>query len=211
MIATDKRRWIEIAAVVATGFLKYVLMDWLNLRAFYIAAACIFWSVYIYKRYRGNRQILQEWGFRKDNFKRSFLFLMPFALVMVAAIVWFGISYNAIFLNWHVIPVFVFYPAWGIIQQFLMVALIAGNLQSITTVKLSKVQIIALTSAVFALVHYPSLPLIVFTFFMELVFLTAYFKWRNLWALGLYHGWVASLLLFFVLGRDLWSELWMIF
>lgn len=211
MIVTDKRRWFEIAAVLATGLLKYVLMDWLNFRAFYIAAACIFWSVYIYKRYRENKFILQRWGFRKGHFKQSFLFLLPFALVMVAAIVWYGISYNAIFLNWHIIPVFVFYPAWGIIQQFLMVALVAGNLQAIKTVKLRKSQIFLLTSLVFAGVHYPSLPLMVFTFFMELVFLIAYFKWKNLWALGLYHGWVASLLLFFVLGRDLWSELWTVF
>jgi len=84
-------------------------------------------------------------------------------------------------------------------------------LQEIKTVKLRKSQIFLLTSMVFAWVHYPSLPLMVFTFFMELVFLTAYFKWRNLWALGLYHGWVASLLLFFVLGRDLWDELWTVF
>ena len=205
---SDKRRWLEIAAVLLTGLLKYVLMDWLNFRAFYIAAACIFWSVYIYQRYRGNRQILQQWGFRKNHFKQTFLFLLPFALVMVAAIIWYGIFYNAIFLNWHVIPVFVFYPAWGIIQQFLMVALVAGNLQAIKAVNLSKSGIFLLTSLVFAWVHYPSLPLMVFTFFMEMVFLTAWFKWRNLWALGLYHGWVASLLLFFVLSRDLWNELW---
>lgn len=211
MIVSDKRRWLEIAAVLATGLLKYVLMDWLNFRAFYIAAACIFWSVYIYKRYQADKFILQHWGFRKDNLWQSFLFLLPFGLVMVAAIVWYGISYNAIFLNWHVIPVFVFYPAWGIIQQFLMVALVAGNLQAIKRVKLRKSQLFLLTSLVFAWVHYPSLPLMVFTFFMELVFLVAYFKWRNLWALGLYHGWVASLLLFFVLGRDLWNELWTVF
>lgn len=207
----DNRRWIEIAAVLATGLMKYVLMDWLNFRAFYIAAACIFWSGYIYKRYRADKFVLQHWGFRKDNFKQTFLFLLPFALVMVAAIVWYGISLNAIFLNWHLIPVFLFYPAWGIIQQFLMVALVAGNLQEIKAVKLRKSQIFLLTSLVFTWVHYPSLPLMVFTFFMELVFLTAYFKWRNLWALGLYHGWVASLFLFFVLGRDLWNELWMVF
>ncbi len=208
MITTDKRRWIEIAAVLATGLLKYVLMDWLNFRALYIAAACIFWTVYIYKRYRQNNFILQEWGFRKNHFKQAFLFLLPFAVVMVAGIVWYGIFYNAIFLNWHVIPVFVFYPAWGIIQQFLMVALVAGNLQEIKVVNLSKSGIFLLTSLIFAWVHYPSLPLMVFTFFMELIFLAAYFKWRNLWVLGLYHGWVASLLLFFVLGRDLWNELW---
>jgi len=208
---TDKLRSFEIAAVVATGFLKYVLMDWLNLRAFYIGVACIFWSVYIYKRYRGNKQILQHWGFRKNRFKQTFLFITPFALLITTAIVWYGISYNAVFLNWHIIPVFIFYPAWGVIQQFLMLSLVAGNLRSITSVKLSITQIILLTSTVFALVHYPSFPLMVFTFFMELVFAVAYFKWRNLWTLGLYHGWVASLLLYFVLERDLWDELWKIF
>jgi len=207
---TDKRRWIEIIAVVATGLLKYVFTDWLNLRMFYISAACIFWSVYIYRRYRRNKQILQHWGFRKDNFKKTFLFIMPFALFMVAVIVWYGISQRAIFFNWHVIPVFIFYPLWGFIQQYLMLALIAGNLQSINTVKIHNHQIIILTSLVFSLVHYPSVSLMVFTFFMELVFLIAWFRWRNLWATGLYHGWVASLLLFFVLGRDLWNELWTI-
>ena len=205
---TDKRRWIEIAAVIATGLLKYVFTDWFNLRSFYIGAVCIFWIVYIYRRYRVNKQILQQWGFRKDHFRQTFLFITPFALVMVAAIAWYGIYYNAIFLNWHVIPVFIFYPAWGIIQQFLMLSLVAGNLQLISKVKITTPQIILLTSVVFALVHYPVIPLMVFTFFMELIFLIAWFRWRNLWPLGLYHGWVASLLLFFVLGRDLWNELW---
>ena len=74
MKETDKRRWLEITAVIATGAMKYVLMDWLNLRVFYIAAACIFWSGYIYKRYRVNEFILQQWGFRKDNLKKTFLF-----------------------------------------------------------------------------------------------------------------------------------------
>jgi hypothetical protein len=136
---------------------------------------------------------------------------MPFTLVVVAAIIWYGISVKAVFLNWHVIPVFVFYPVWGTIQQFLMVALIAGNLHAITVVKLSRPQIIVITSFLFSLVHYPGLLLMIFTFLMELLFITAYFRWKNLWALGLYHGWAASLLLFFVLGRDLWSELWAIF
>src|SRR5690554_916253 len=207
---SDRRRWAEIIMVVTTGALKYVFMDWLNLRAFYIAAACIFWIVYIFNRYRKDKQILQKWGFRKDRFRHSFLFLLTFAVVMVAGIIWYGVSVNAIFLNWHIIPIFMFYPAWGIIQQFLMVALVAGNLQAIQSVEFNNWQILLLTSLVFSGVHYPDLPLMVFTFFMETIFLVAYFKWRNLWALGLYHGWVASLLLFFVLGRDLWDELWTI-
>ncbi|MDD4425861.1 MAG: CPBP family intramembrane metalloprotease [Mariniphaga sp.] len=210
MVISDKRRWLEITAVFATGLLKHVFMDWLEFRAFYIAAASLFWSVYIYSRYQQNKDILQYWGFRKDHFNQTFLFLLPFALLTVAIIVWYGIFQHTI-LNWYFFPVLIIYPVWGIIQQFMIVTLVAGNLHSITTIKLSKIQIFLLTSVVFAWVHYPSLPLMIFTFFMELLFLFAFFKWKNLWPLGLFHGWIASFLLFIVLDRDLWIELWSVF
>ncbi len=208
---SDKRRWIETGAVVATGISKYIFMDWLEFRVFYIVAAILFWVTFIYLRFRRNSLILKQWGFRKKNFKKAFLFLAPFALAAIAAITWYGISFNAAFLNWHVLPIILFYPAWGIIQQFLILALVAGNLHAIHIVRLSKLKIILLVSLVFSLVHYPSFPLVVFTFFMELLFGLAYFKWRNLWPLGLYHGWIASLFIYFVLERDLWIELWEIF
>jgi uncharacterized protein len=208
---TDKRRWFEIAAVFATAVMKYIFMDWLELRVFYIVVACLFWIAFIYHRYRGNKLILKQWGFRKKNFKKAFLFLTPFAMAVIIGVIWYGFKFNATFLTWHVLPIIIFYPAWGIIQQFLILALVAGNLHAIRYVKLNKLQIILLVSTVFSLVHYPSFPLVVFTFFMEFLFALAYFKWRNLWPLGLYHGWVASLLLFFVLGRNLWNELWVIF
>ncbi len=204
-------RWIEISAVVLTGVMKYVFMDWLELRVFYIVAACLFWITFIYLRYRRNNLILKQWGFRKKNFKKAFYFLSPFALAAIVGVIWYGIKFNATFLNRNVIPILLLYPAWGIIQQFLILALVARNLFALQTFRLSKIQIILLISAVFSLVHYPSFPLVVFTFFMELLFGLAYFRWRNLWPLGLYHGWVASLVLFFVLGRDLWDELWSIF
>jgi uncharacterized protein len=208
---TDKWRWFEIAAVFATAIMKYIFMDWLELRVFYIVVACLFWIAFIYNRYRGDKLILKHWGFRKKNFKKAFLFLTPFAMAVIVGVFWYGFKFNATFLNWHVLPIIIFYPVWGIIQQFLILALVAGNLHAIRYLKLNKLQIILLVSTVFSLVHYPSFPLVVFTFFMEFLFALAYFKWRNLWPLGLYHGWVASLLLFFVLGRNLWNELWVIF
>jgi len=196
----DERRLLEIGAVVATGLMKYVFMDWLDFRAYYIGSACLFWVIYIFKRYQTDKHILRHWGFRKEYFKRVFLFLLPFAFAITVAIIWYGIAYNSSVFNWHVIPVFMFYPAWGIIQQFLMIALVAGNLQAIAVVKLTEPQIILLTSVLFGLVHYPSWPLMIFAFMMEYLFVSTYFRWRNLWPLGLYHGWVGSLLLFFVLG-----------
>ncbi|MFW5915957.1 MAG: type II CAAX prenyl endopeptidase Rce1 family protein [Bacteroidota bacterium] len=207
-ILKDKRRWTEILAAGITGLMKFALMDWLDMRALYIGAACVFWLLFITKRHRENNHILKNWGFKKDHFKPTFLFLLPFAGVAVAAIIWYGISFNADFLNWHVIPVLILYPAWGMVQQFMMIGLVAGNLQKISTLNLNEPQIVLITSLLFALIHYPSLPLMAFAFFMEVLFTSVYFRWRNLWPLALYHGWVGSLFLFFVLGRDLWNELW---
>ena len=208
VLESDRIRWLEIMAVVITGSMKYILMDWLNLRAIYIGGACLFWIIFIYKRYHKDNAILRHWGFRKAHFKRTFLLILPFALTVIAGIVWYGIAFNATFLNWHVIPVLVLYPFWGIIQQFMMLALIARNLRSISSLNLKDPQVIVLTSLLFALAHYPSFPLMVFAFVMEIGFTSMYFKWKNLWALGLYHGWIGGLLLFFVMNRDLWIELW---
>jgi hypothetical protein len=41
---------------------------------------------------------------------------------------------------------------------------------------------------------------------MEVVFIIVYIKWRNLWAMGIAHGWIATFILYFVLERDLWAE-----
>ena len=208
MLNSEKEKWLEILAVVITGAMKYILMDWLGLRVFYIGAACLFWGGFILTRYRQDNNILSHWGFHKHHFQSAFLFLLPFALLIIAAIIWYGIAFNATFLNWHVIPIFIFYPAWGLIQQFMMISLIAGNLRTIKRLRLTDSQVVLITSLLFALVHYPSLPLMGITFIMEIGFILVFFRWKNLWPLGLYHGWIASLLLFFVMGRDLWNELW---
>ena len=186
-------------------------MDWLGLRLFYVVGACLFWFIYIYRKTRKNPEVFKSWGFQRKYLKQSFLFLLPFALLVIAGIIVYGHTVNAHLLNWHVIPVLILYPAWGIIQQFLMISLVAGNFMKLTDTKVTESQVILFTSFLFALVHYPSLPLMGFAFILEIVFIKAFFKWPNIWSLGLYHGWIGGLFIFFVLERDLWSELWVIF
>ena len=198
-------------AVVITGLLKFVLMDWLQLRMFYIVAACLFWFIFIYKRYKQDPMVLKNWGFRRANMKQSLLVLLPFVLAGIGGIVVYALVRNVSFLNWHVIPIFVLYPLWGTVQQFMIVGLVAGNLKILTGSRMSDSQIILFTALLFSLVHYPFFPLMLYAFVMEYIFIHVYFKWRNLWSIGLYHGWVSSLFLYFVSGRDIWSELMIIF
>lgn len=205
----DRRKWFEIYAVLITGALKYILMDWLELRVFYIVSACLFWMIYIMKRYRTDKQILQDWGFQKPGFKRTFAFGIPLAFLLIPGILISQTDTSA--LTWNLIPVLALYPLWGLIQQFVMIAIIAGNLGSISSLKLGKNQVIIIVSFLFALAHYPSWPLMVFTLAMEAVFIMAWLRWNNLWALGLLHGWLGGLFLYLVLERNLWNELWSIF
>lgn len=183
-------------------------MDWLELRVFYIVAACTFWFIYILKRIRANNSILQDWGFQRNGFKKTILFALPVALLIVPGIFF---SDNNTSLTWNLIPVLILYPAWGLIQQFLMIGIIAGNLGSIASIRLGKIQVTLLVSFLFALAHYPSWLLMAFTFVMEIVFIIAWLRWNNLWALGLLHGWLGGLFLYLILERNLWNELWSIF
>jgi membrane protease YdiL (CAAX protease family) len=208
---SNKEKWLEILAVVITGLMKFVFMDWLDFRTFYIVAACAFWFLFILRKYKNNPSVLKQWGFKKQNLKPSFLFLLPFGFIAIMGFLFYGIKVNTILFNWHIIPIFLLYPVWGIIQQFVIIGLVAGNLRSLKNNRFAEWQIVLLTSLLFALLHYNSTPLMIYTFVMEVVFVIAYFKWRNLWALGLFHGWVSSFFLFFVQKRDLLNELLIIF
>ncbi|MGM0550471.1 MAG: CPBP family glutamic-type intramembrane protease [Bacteroidota bacterium] len=211
MSIPKKERRMEILLVALTGLLKFVFMDWLNFRFFYITAASLFWIFYVYRRHKRYPDMLQAWGFTKKHLKPATLFLLPFAVVVTAGIVWYGLHTQAAFINWRVLPILFLYPLWGLVQQFMMAGLIAGNLKALNDIKTKNFQIVLITALVFALVHYPSLPLMAYTFLMEVLFISVYFKWANLWVLGFYHGIISTFFIYFVLGRDLWVELWQLF
>ncbi len=207
---TNQQRF-ALLAVCITAVLKFIFMDWLNWNVFYITGIVMFWVVYILYRIKSNKETLIQWGFKKEYFKQSMLYLAPLIIITGVVTVLFNKSNEGLSFSWNIIPVLLLYPFWGLIQQFMMLGIISQNLASITQGKINRYLIIFLVSALFSLVHYPSFFLMVFTFFLEVVFITVYLKWKNLWAIGIAHGWIASFVLYFVLERNLWSELFSIF
>ena len=193
--------------MLVTALLKFILMDWFGLRAFCIVGISVFWAGNIYYRLRENGTILHLWGFRKKHFYSTLLTLTPFMLISIIISLIYSHYSNHQLLTWHIIPIFLLYPLWGIIQQFLMLAIVFRYLTSSWEKKVNLNVIVLLVSALFSFIHYPSLFLMAFTFFMELAFIVVYLKWRNLWAIGIAHGWIATFLLYFVIERDLWLEL----
>ena len=203
---TDQHRKYEIIAVLATAAGKFIFMDFLQWKLVFIILSTLGWGGYVYYRSKKDPGILAHWGFRTDNFKKVLLMVLPFGLVAVASFFITGYFLGTINITWHIIPILILYPIWGVIQQFLVIGLMAGNLQDFENQKLSKPVIIVLTALLFAGVHYPYYWLILGTFVLALFYGFIYLKERNVYVMGLFHGWLGGLFFYTVVNRDPFAE-----
>ena len=67
--------------------------------------------------------------------------------------------------------------------------------------------IILLAALLFSLVHYPFTWLMIGTFGLALLYGWIYLKERNLYVLGLFHGWLGGLFYYTVVDRDPFLEM----
>lgn len=204
---SNKRRLLEISAVIVTAVGKFIFMDWLDWRFPFVAITILTWLMYVLYRNRKQPGILRYWGFRTDNFKKVVKMILPFGLLAVIAFTGIGLYQGTINITWHIIPILILYPIWGIIQQFLLIALTSGNMQDLKSYRLNKLMILFITAVVFALVHYPYSWLIIGTFILALLYGFIYLKERNLYVLGIFHGWLGGLFYYTAVDRDPFFEM----
>ncbi|SNT24766.1 CAAX protease self-immunity [Ekhidna lutea] len=203
-------RRLEIIAVGLTALGKFLFYDVLNQQLIFILIMFIFWGVYITKRIKQSPESLREWGFRIDNFTRVLKTVLPYGIVAIVACVSIGMIRDTINIHWHIIPILLLYPIFGTLQQFLLMALFAGNLES--TGRFSKVFIIIITSTLFGLLHYPYWWLVVGTFLLAILYSIIYLRERNLYVLGVFHGWLGAIFYYTVVEKDPFIEVfgWLI-
>ena len=111
----------------------------------------------------------------------------------------------------HALLLFLIYSVWGVIQQFLMLGVVASNLERIEVLNQRKALLVLIVALIFGLIHASTPPrlntrLVVATFVLELVIVPLYLWQRNLWPLGMLHGWLGCLFYLWVENRDLWVE-----
>jgi len=186
--------------------MKFVVIDFLDAKFWFILLAGTFWISYIFTRIYKNHSVIKEWGLSLNGFKQTLKVISIPALVVTIFSIWYGLDQGVLIFNWHIIPVMILYPFWGIIQQLLIISLFGGNIYYLENTKINKLTIISLTSILFSLVHYPSVPLMIVTFFLAVCYCLVFFRFRNILVLGLFHGWLACIFYFFVMGRDPWLE-----
>ncbi len=203
---SNRRRVLEIGAVLLTALGKFLFMDYLNWRFPFVVSAIVAWAVYILYRSRTKDGILRYWGFRRDNLNIVIRKVLPFGILAVVTFLGFGFFQGTINVTWHIVPILLLYPIWGVVQQFLLIALIAGNLQDMEGQKLNKILIILFSALLFASIHYPFLWLIIGTFILATFYGFVYLKERNIYILGLFHGWLGGLFYYTVLDRNPFLE-----
>lgn len=203
---SDKIRILEIIAVALTAIGKFIFVDYLNWRLPFVIVTIFAWTLYVVYRYKKDKLVLKDWGFRKDNFKSVVRLMIPFAVVSILLFFIIGYFQGTLNLTWHILPLIITYPVWGTVQQFLTIALVAGNLSHIKRFKLSNPLIILITAVLFSIVHYPSFWLMFGTFILALLYGYIYLKNKNLYVLGLFHGWLGALFYYTVVNQDPFAD-----
>ena len=195
-------------AVLATALGKFLFMDYLEWRFPFVVGASVGWLIYIFYRWRVTPEIFKHWGFRKVNFKKVLKLVLPFGLVGLVAMIIIGAIQGTINLTWHIIPILITYPIWGTIQQFILIALLAGNLSELESnkLRLGKTVIILISAVMFAGIHYPFWWLIAATFVLAIFYGFVYLKERNIYVLGLFHGWLGAMFYYTVMNTDPFLE-----
>ena len=206
---SDNQRILEIVGVIATAIGKFFFMDYLNWRLPFVVFAVICWMIYIIYRNKQSNGILKYWGFNINNFKEAVKIMLPFGLFAITLFFIIGYYRGTLNLTWHIFPILITYPIWGTIQQFLTIGLIAGNLNDIEKYNLSRWLIIVITAVLFSVVHFPSIWLMVGTFFLALFYGSVYLKIKNVYAMGMFHGWLGALFYYTVLNEDPFQEIFM--
>ncbi len=203
---TNSRAIFELSAVFLTAIGKFVLVDYMGWRFPFTFGVCTFWIAYLLYQACFHPKLLKHWGFRTDNLNAVIREVLPFGILAMALMFLTGYILGALNLNWHIFPILFTYPIWGIIQQYLLIALVAGNLNEMDSISWNQNVIIVVTSVLFSVVHYPDLWLMIGTFPLALYYGYIYLQNRNLYVLGTFHGWLGAFFYYTVVGRDPFLE-----
>ncbi|WP_296384996.1 CPBP family intramembrane glutamic endopeptidase [Winogradskyella sp.] len=206
---SDRVRILEIITVALTAIGKFLFVDYLNWRLPFVLITILGWSIYVWYRYKKNNMVLKDWGFRLDNFKSVIKLVLPFAIVSILSFFIIGYFQGTLNITWHIIPLLITYPIWGSVQQFLVIGLVAGNLNSLKSFKFKRATIIFATAILFSVVHYPSTWLMLGTFILALFYGYVYLKIKNIYVLGVCHGWLGALFYYTVVNQDPFADVFL--
>lgn len=202
---SDNPRWGEVVAVVITGALHLICKP-LGLQGIYIVGAILGWTAFVLLTARRRPDVLREWGFRTDTLKPAFAASAAIFIPVMMLMVVLARARGTLGVPSSLALMLLLYPAWGLVQQFLVQGLLVTNLVKGPLKDYPNAPIIV-GGVLFSLVHVGNIWLMAATAGVGAAFVWLYLRHRNLWPLGLFHGWLASLFYRWFLDRDPLTEI----
>ncbi|MBL8896250.1 MAG: hypothetical protein JNM84_01420 [Planctomycetes bacterium] len=195
---------LAAAGITAAGHFVSTALGWPGP---FVVGACAFWLVFLGDRVRRDRRWLAAWGLRKRGLLAATRFPLGLTAVALASFALYAASRGALHFPPHALFCLVLYPLWGLIQQVLILGVVVGNLEPLECFRRRRVLLVLVGALVFGAVHLPALLLTVGTTLLALLYVPHFLRHRNVWPLGVAHGWIGTGFYLWVLGRDPWLEL----
>jgi hypothetical protein len=200
----DKVALAAIGATVAIHLAIRVTSD--RPSAAFIAGACLFWIGFVAVRVRQDPGVFRDWGFRTENLWRSSAACLALFCIGAAAMALFAASQGSFTFPIHTLALFLVYPIWGLIQQFLSLGIVVTNLIRIPALRRRPLAVVLGAAVLFGLIHTYDWRLAAATFLLELAVIPIYLRFHNLWPIGILQGWLGALFYLWILHEDLWAE-----
>jgi hypothetical protein len=151
--------------------------------------------------------MLQQMGFRREGLAPAFAATSVLSVVALVAMGLIAFAHHTLVFRWPMLLLLGLYPVWGLMQQMLVQGILVRTVAAMSAGPWPKVVATGLAALLFGAVHLPDMRLAAATCLLGAIFTLIYLRWRNLWPLGLYHGWLGVFFYYWVLRRDPWVEL----
>jgi hypothetical protein len=203
----ERPDWLALAAVAITILVHEILTS-LDPRPnlVLIVGASLFWVGYVVVRAWRDPEVFRKWGFRSANLGPACVAAASVFAVFAAGLAIYAAVTGIFRFPPHTLVLMLLYPAWGVIQQFLTLAIVVGNLERVPGLGSHRVVLWLLGSVLFAVVHLYDPILAGGTLVLEMVIIPLYWRYRNLWPLGVLHGWLGALFYLWVRNMDMWER-----
>ena len=156
-MSTSRRRAIsEIVAVVLTGRVILVFENVLHLKLHFLVVCIAGWALYIGIRVARDRRVLRDWGLRRDTLVGSAAACGIFFVVAAIGMFSWRLLRGGLLFPPSMALLMLVYPVWGLMQQFFVQSLVAGNLERLGSARAVTIPVAAL---LFGLAHARDVPL----------------------------------------------------
>ncbi len=199
----NRRALLELAAVLASALLHVVTTLVLRWQAVDQIVLGVGWLTYVAWRAR-SPGVLAAWGMQRAGLRAATRAAAIAGVLGVATIAAIGIARGTFVVDANLLPLLLAYPLWGWLQQLLVLGITLGNLEQLGV---PRPWLVAISGIGFALVHVPDWPLCGATLLLGITCALLFLRHRNLWPLGVLHGWLGACFYRQVLARDPWAEL----